>query len=53
MNYLHFRCILFQKKAEEELKKVNEKIGKTQKQLEEITPKYDAQQKQEEECTRQ
>ena len=41
------------KKAEEELKKVNEKIVKTQKQLEEITPKYDAQQKQEEECTRQ
>lgn len=42
-----------QKKAEEELKKVSDKIVKTQNQLEEITPKYDAEQRKEEECTRQ
>ncbi|OWF38325.1 structural maintenance of chromosomes protein 3-like [Mizuhopecten yessoensis] len=41
------------KKTEEEQKKVNERIAKTQASLEAITPQYEAQQSREENCTQQ
>jgi len=44
---------MFQKKGEEELRKCNEKIAKTQLQLESITPQYEALRDKEEECTQQ
>lgn len=44
---------MLQSKSEDELKKIHEKIAKTQQQLENNLPLYEAQKQREENCTQQ